>query len=835
MAGLDFGRLAKRSVVDTATEPRRIFAALPARDPKYTRPWDVQTQVWDRWHDRRTESDLLVKMNTGGGKTVVGLMMLKSCLNEGTGPAVYVTPDTYLADQVRAEADALGIETTDDPHSRRFQSGKAVLVTYIHKVINGRSVFGVVGDTRQHIEMSSVLVDDTHACLTTVEEQFTLTIPRDHVAYNELSNLFDDALRDQSPSAARDLADDVPGVALRIPYWAWADRREQVLDTLRPHRASTNEFTFVWPLIREVLHLCDAAISYSQIEIKPPCPPIDRIPSLAAAKRRIYLTATLADDSVLVTHFDAAPATIATPIAPQTADDLGDRMILTPLETHPGTTDEEVRDFLVEQAQRHNVVVIVPSGRRAAFWREVASAEHDSTTIHDGVRALREGHVGLVVLVNKYDGIDLPGDACRILALDGLPEAYSALDRIEALALDESDAMITRQIQRIEQGMGRGVRSNDDHCVVLLLGSRLTQRLHKAGGVAKFSPATRAQLVLSERVADMLHDDDVPFSELGSVIDQCLERDPEWVAASRDALDGVTYPTTSTVSDIAIAGREAFRLAELGQYQDACNKMREAVTAARGDRRHEGWLKQRAAGYLHLTDPAAALQMQKSAQMDNKAVLRPRDGVEYQRLSSIADQARQAAEYLTSQYSNGNDLIVGMAAVLDDLTPDPDPASVPVFEKAMHDLGMHLGFAAQRPERDTGEGPDVMWSLGELDYLVIECKSGSTTDAIWRRDAEQLSHSMDWFAEKYDHTCSATPILIHNTFMLHGQASARPGTRVITFAKLAKCRDAVSKYASALAAGNSFQDADKISIQLATWGLNGKSFVQRWGVAPRKP
>jgi len=155
MAGLDFGKLTKQSVVDTATEPRRIFAALPARDRKYARPWDVQTQVWERWHDRRSQSDLLIKMNTGGGKTVVGLMMLKSCLNEGTGPAVYVTPDIYLAGQVRAEAGALGIETTDDPRSGRFQAGKAILVTHIHKVINGRSVFGVWGSRTRHTWLTS--------------------------------------------------------------------------------------------------------------------------------------------------------------------------------------------------------------------------------------------------------------------------------------------------------------------------------------------------------------------------------------------------------------------------------------------------------------------------------------------------------------------------------------------------------------------------------------------------------------------------------------------------------------------------------------------------------
>src|SRR5262249_53147547 len=146
------------------------------------------------------------------------------------------------------------------------------------------------------------------------------------------------------------------------------------------------------------------------------------------------------------------------------------------LETHPAATDEEVRAFLAEQATRHNVVVIVPSGRQARLWEPVADAVHDAKTIHSAIEQLQRGHVGLVVLINKYDGIDLPGDACRILALDGLPEAYGALDRLDAVALDESEAMLTRQVQRIEQGMGRAVRSNDDYCVVMLLGSRLTQR-----------------------------------------------------------------------------------------------------------------------------------------------------------------------------------------------------------------------------------------------------------------------------------------------------------------------------------------------------------------------
>ena len=49
--------------------------------------------------DRADDPATLLVAPTGGGKTVVGLLMLKSCLNEGVGPAVYVTPDNYLVSQ----------------------------------------------------------------------------------------------------------------------------------------------------------------------------------------------------------------------------------------------------------------------------------------------------------------------------------------------------------------------------------------------------------------------------------------------------------------------------------------------------------------------------------------------------------------------------------------------------------------------------------------------------------------------------------------------------------------------------------------------------------------
>src|SRR5262245_11072059 len=84
-------------------DPRKIFTTL-TRDPRFKRPSDEQGEVLDGWFSRRTENDLTVKMNTGSGKTLVGLLLLQSSLNEGVHPAIYVTPDRYLTSQVLAEA-----------------------------------------------------------------------------------------------------------------------------------------------------------------------------------------------------------------------------------------------------------------------------------------------------------------------------------------------------------------------------------------------------------------------------------------------------------------------------------------------------------------------------------------------------------------------------------------------------------------------------------------------------------------------------------------------------------------------------------------------------------
>lgn len=106
--------------------PRDIFFTLP-RSSAFSFPRDIQTEVWNKWFERRDESDIVVKLNVGSGKTLVGLLMLQSALNEGAGPALWVSPNKQLADQVLAEAEALGIATTEDPRDAAYSTGSGNL------------------------------------------------------------------------------------------------------------------------------------------------------------------------------------------------------------------------------------------------------------------------------------------------------------------------------------------------------------------------------------------------------------------------------------------------------------------------------------------------------------------------------------------------------------------------------------------------------------------------------------------------------------------------------------------------------------------------------------
>ena len=250
---VNFDELNSQTTQPVVFEPRQLFRSL-RRDKKHEYLHDVQGDVLDEWYDRRHERDLVIKMNTGSGKTLVGLVLLWSRLKEGRGPAVYLCPNLHLVSQVRDEADKLGIPHVEFDSNNlfppEFYNSTAVLITTVQKLFNGRSVFGVA-DIPDSTRIGTVLIDDAHSCINIAQQQFTVTISRKSHMWMKLFNFFEDALKQQSIGNYAEIAQGKYGAYIQVPYWTWQSRLHNVAD-LFSKNSDSDELKFVWPFFKMV-------------------------------------------------------------------------------------------------------------------------------------------------------------------------------------------------------------------------------------------------------------------------------------------------------------------------------------------------------------------------------------------------------------------------------------------------------------------------------------------------------------------------------------------------------------------------------------------------------
>ncbi|QZQ53598.1 DEAD/DEAH box helicase (plasmid) [Curtobacterium sp. TC1] len=363
---MDFDQLANEVGTALPTEPRAVFDSLPGKAQGYGYLRDVQAQILTAWHARRTDRDVIVKVNTGGGKTIDGLIMLQSYLNEGIKPALYVAPDKYLVQQAVDDARNIGLKVVTDPESGAYLAGESIAVVTADRLFNGHTIFSDHRPTAARVPIGAVVIDDAHAVLARLRQKFSITVPRDSASYQELLDLFTEDLKTQSPDTLLDIIELTGSTFARVPFWSVNGKADELRVILRKYKSDPMDFRY--DAIRDVIALSRVVFTHREVTIVPPCPPVSRVTSFVEAKHRVFLTATLANDSVLVTDFDADPALVTTPIQPLTAGDIGERLILAPEEINPQISDEDVRSAVKEMSLQHNTLVIVPSDRAMERW-----------------------------------------------------------------------------------------------------------------------------------------------------------------------------------------------------------------------------------------------------------------------------------------------------------------------------------------------------------------------------------------------------------------------------------------------------------------------------------
>lgn len=820
-----------RTTKTKVIEPREIFMTLPKKDKQYQYPRDVQSEVWRKWFKKRNNRNNIIKMNTGSGKTVVGLMILQSCLNEDIGPAVYVVPDKYLAEQVCQEAERLGISAVTDRDDYLYSESKAILVMPIHALVNGRSVFGM--RSFNNYPIGSVLLDDVHACLETITEQFSIRIPANHGLYQKIIDLFRESWKNYNSNSYNNIitAKD-PQKRMLIPFWLWQEKQFEIYQLLSQYNNDSDEnqeIFFTLPLIEDCLATCNCIITSKVIEITPAGISIDKIRSFENARRRVFMSATLSDDSVFISALGMNGNDVPSIITPESANDIGDRLILFPKHLNNTLTDEQIKEKLICISKDHNVVVIVPSRERARFWDSDASLTVTRENIKNAVGRLKQDHCGLVVFVNRYDGIDLPDNACRVLVLDGLPPLKSEYEKY-ILSVDPSSQILLReQVQRIEQGMGRGVRSNSDSCCIILMGEQLVDVLIRNKGISYFSNATIEQYKLSKELWDLLRqeDDDLSVDSIFELLSYSLDRNEQWIEMSKERLSGVSYADSPTYDKTSLMLRRAFEHSCSRQWQKAAEEIQNAVYIQTNNST-KGYLLQIQAAYTNLADQSKAQQILQAGHNLNRAILAPLDGIQYEKVINNKSQAIAIKEYLSQKFSNQNEYVIFLNALIERLHFSPDADE---FEAAFQDLGAILGFISTRPDKETGgQGPDNLWAMGNGKYLVVECKTGAVADSISKDYCNQLGGSMRWFESEYGAEYHATPIMVHSSTIIDPLATPVSGMRIITQDRLESLKHQLKGFSVASSQVDNWSNLERIQALLQKYKLRHQDIIQSYTV-----
>lgn len=483
--------------------------------------------------------------------------------------------------------------------------------------------------------------------------------------------------------------------------------------------------------------------------ITPIFPPVDLVPTFNDCLRRIYMSATIADDSEIVRTFDAAKEAVGKPITSASLAGVGERMILVPglMKLGGAAITPMVKKIATKLAEKRGVVILCPSGPAAKEWADVAEYPETAKAVADQISAMQAGGTfGPVVLANRYDGIDLAGDACRFLVMDDLPQGTSNYDvfRMNVMA----DAAVSSLLaQRIEQGIGRGTRGGADYCVVVLTGSKLVGWIGRKKNLDFLTASTRVQVKMGQEVSEAVS----TAQEFGQTILKCLKRDPDWVAyhASELAEAAHAAPVDGLALRVAAVERKAFRLQRLGQHEKALVALETLISdgALAADAQRRAWLAASAARIAHqMEDDAKGQKLQTTAFSVNSNHSPPRVRPAYVPRPAPGKQATAIVKRFR-EYDQRAALLADFDDAVADLVPE---ASATQYEAALANLGNYLGFLAERPEQAHGVGPDVLWRTDATFDFVIEAKSEKEEgNPLYKKDHAHLLEAEHWFKQTY--------------------------------------------------------------------------------------
>ena len=497
-----------------------------------------------------------------------------------------------------------------------------------------------------------------------------------------------------------------------------------------------------------------AIVSGNHIELTPYYIPMHHFGTFNNAKQRILMSATTQDDSFFIKGLGFDINSIKNPLIDPNQKWSGEKMLLL-----PSLIDESLhRDAIIEKLavpskKKVGFVSLVPSFRLSKEYEEAGSIISDSSNIFEVVQHLKSGeHEHTVVIVNRYDGIDLPDNSCRLLIIDSKPFFMSLSDRYEENCRKSSDVINTKIAQKIEQGLGRSVRGEKDYSTVVLIGGDLVKFIKSTATNKYFSSQTRQQIAIGLEIAEAAKEDlekeDKPYKVITSLLKQSLTRDEGWKEYYKEQMDEIIPEAKENhLLELFKLEHEAENYHYNGDSEKASQIIQKVIDNNCSDESEKGWYLQSLARYLYSLSKIESTTAQKSAFKKNYQLLHPKGGIVYKKLSFINQNRISRIKEWVNKHSKYEELMLSVNNITDELVFGMPSEK---FESSLQELGLALGLLSQRPDKEFKKGPDNLWCIND-NYIMFECKSEvlDTRSEINKHEASQMNSHCGWFEESY--------------------------------------------------------------------------------------
>lgn len=763
---VDFRKKLDTAKIEKKINPIEIYDSLDRRSiAGPLRP--AQKKILEEWFNNNlNDKDLIIKLHTGEGKTLIGLLILLSKINLGNGPCLFVCPNKYLVQQVIRDAKKFGVPfciiEEDGSLPNEFVDGEKILITHVQKVFNGKTIFGLGID---YVTVENIILDDSHACIDAIRGTFTIEVKRNHRAYQEILELFKDALPEQGEGTFYEIQNGEYESFLPIPYWNWIDKSSEVLEILSKYK-DEKEFMFAWPFIKDNIKGCQSFISGQSLEITPVHIPIEKFSSFHNSSQRVLMSATTQDDSFFIKGLGFNLDAIKNPL--QNPDQIwsGEKMLVIPSLIDDSLDRVTMINYFSRPIPKnYGIVALTPSFSKSELYRTLGSIVPQSHEIPQVITHLKKGNfTETVVFANRYDGIDLPDETCRILIIDGLPFFNSLADRYVETNRLGSDFSNIKIAQKIEQGLGRSVRGEKDYCLILIIGADLIKFIKSSRTKKYFSQQTQKQIELGMEIAQMASDEvsekNQPFEVVKSLMKQSIQRDEGWKEFYKEEMNKITPQiATSKIYEVLTLERKAAVASYAGDYEKACTYIQTIVDKHCEDESEKAWYIQIMARYKYFVSKSESNSLQKSAFLKNHELLKPSEGITYKKINFINENRIKRIQEWVKTHKDFEDLMLSVDGVLSDLEFG---VSADKFEVALKEVGLMLGFISERPDKEFKKGPDNLWCGVSNEFLLMECKSEVNIERseINKHEVAQMNSHSGWFESQYGTDVNVKRILI---------------------------------------------------------------------------